>query len=126
MDNKELMSQEELSDIMFDYIKPELDKCYSSDGFWTYGFPAGAFCWNLVTGVGNRNRIIGSREYKDHLDIHNGAYFIEGNVNIKVFEDHVEFIEDSEFNDFDKEFMHGLYLKIKEFVEGNNIKEENK
>jgi hypothetical protein len=59
------------------------------------------------------------------LDIHNNAYFIEGNVNIKVFEDHVEFIEDSEFNDFDKEFMHGLYLKIKEFVEGCDIKEDN-
>ena len=124
-ENKKLISQEELLDIMFDYIKPELDKCYSSGNLWTNGSEAGAFDWYLYNGVGTHGRAVGSRLYDDNHWIIYNDYYDEKNTNIKVFEDHVEFIEESKFTDFDKEFMRGLYLKIKEFVEGCDIKEDN-
>jgi dCMP deaminase len=122
MNNEELISQNELYDIMYNYLKPTLNECKKRDGIWGSTSPTNAFSWTLNDD--NGYRYIGSYLYSDHWEIVNDDYK-EENVNIKVFIDYVEFIEDSEFIEFDKEFMRGLYENIKEFVEGNNIKEEN-
>lgn len=124
MNNKELMSQDELKEIMYNYLKPELDKCKEMNGICRDGSQAGGFCWYLFDGAGVRTRSIGARLCDGYWEILNDLQNSES-VNIKVYPDHVEFIEDSKFNDFDHDFMYELCLKIKEFVEGNNIKEEN-
>ena len=122
--NKELMSQDELHDIMYNYLKPELNKCKEMGGVWADSSNAGGFYWNLGIGVGYRARISSSRLCINHWKIYNNTHK-EENVNIKIFNDHVEFIEDSKFTDFDRDFMYGLYFKIKEYVEGCNNEDTN-
>jgi hypothetical protein len=124
-ENKKLISQSRLLVIVYNYIKPELDKCYSSGGDWDIFSMPDVFAWDLSDGVGNRNRNIGARLRNDHWVIFNNCYYIEEHVNIKIFNDHVEFIEDSEFDDFDHDFMYDLYMKIKEVVENVTVSNES-
>ena len=117
MNDKELISKSKLHDMIYNYIKPELDKC-NNTGYWIDNSLQGAFYWRLINGV-RHIRYIGARLYNDYWGIYND-WCADEYTNIKIYTDHVEFIEESKFTDFDKEFMRGLYLKIKEFVEGDN------
>jgi hypothetical protein len=107
---------------MYNYLKPTLNECKKRDGIWGSTSPTNAFSWTLNDD--NGYRYIGSYLYSDHWEIVNDDYK-EENVNIKVFIDYVEFIEDSEFNDFDHDFMYGLYMKIKEVVENVTVSNES-
>ena len=122
--NKGLISKDKLQDIIYQFIKPELDVCAGMGGSWSIGFLADTFYYNLNSCVGNHNRYMGSRLCDNYWAIYTGDYK-EEHVNIKIFNDHIEFIEDSEFNDFSNGFMHELYEKIKKFVEGDNTEEED-
>ena len=117
--NKGLISKDELKDIIYQYIKPELDKLESMGGSLAYGSQPDTFFWILRNGIGPCGRSISSYLCYDHWEIFND-YYKEENRTIKIYPDHVEFNEDSKFTDFDKEFMRGLYDKIKEYIEYNN------
>lgn len=117
-ENKELISQDELYLIIINYILTTLDTGLRDGSYWDSNSKLGHFYWRLVDGDGSTH-IIGARRCSDHWAIYNDHRDDKGrNTNIKVFHDYIEFFEYSEFGDFDKEFMRGLYLKIKEVVEG--------
>ena len=121
---KKLINQIDLYATVFDYIKPGLDNHKYLGKYWSFGTREDAFDLALSEGVGYRHHIIGACLIDNYWEIYNN-YHVDKNVNIKVFNARVEFIEDSEFKDFNKEYMYKLYLIIKEVVEGANIKEEN-
>jgi hypothetical protein len=116
---KELISQDELYDIMYNYLKPELDKFNSSGCSWAHVSRVDTFYWNLYNNVEHRIHTIGSCLYNDYWGIYND-WCADEYTNIKIYTDHVEFIEESKFTDFDRDFMRGLYDKIKEYIEYNN------
>ena len=122
-ENKELISQDILYDIIYNYIKPELNKCDDMiSGHWARGSQEGVFYWHLHND-GARYRFIGSYKRDDHWEIYND-YFEEENVNIKVYSDHIEFIENSKFEDFSRDEMYSLYEFLKDKIFNN--KEETK
>ena len=104
-----------LYDIMSSWVKPIIDDVESSGGGWHCGSGAGGFSWVLYGGVGYRHRIIGARVCCDNEKTIIGYDICTedmGNVNIKIRENSIEFIEESEFKDFTKEDMKELYYKI--------------
>lgn len=123
MDNKGLISQDKLCDIMGNHLKQELDECEETGGSWRYGSLSSVFSWKLYDSLGYLNRHIAARLCDDQWEIYNN-YYDDKDVNIKVFEDHVEFIEESDFDDFSKDFMRGLYEKIKEYVDKKLISKD--
>lgn len=123
--DKPLIDKNELYDIIHEYIKPELEKYENNDRSWLGGFDAGLFCWNLYSGSYASYASIGSRIIKENdkvigFDIYNSHSFQEEYVNIKIRKDKIEFLEDSKFEDYDRDFMYKLYEKIKEKMEGEN------
>ncbi len=120
--NKKLISQSELHDIMFACIKPKLDKCKEAGGGWWDESNNVILCWNLHrNGIDGEDHYYFIRAYEffhREWTIHTDGYGDKNN-NIKIYPNNVEFVEDSKFDYFDKELMHCLYKKIKEVVEGD-------
>ena len=110
------ITKDTLYDIMRSWVKPIIDNVESLGGRWYHGSTAGGFYWSLVNGAGSRHRHLGARLYYNNekvivgYDIYTN-YF--NNVNIKIRERSIEFIEDSDFPGFSKEEMKDLYDKIK-------------
>ena len=104
-----------LYDIMRSWLKPIIDNVESLGGYWNFGSSAGGFGWILHSGVGIRHRSIGARLCYDNekaivgYDIYTNY---SKNVNIKIRENSIEFIEDSNFQGFSKEEIEDLYYKI--------------
>jgi hypothetical protein len=123
-ENKKLISKSKLFDIIEHYIKPELDKCDSSYGFHDYVCSMGKFYWHLgfIDAFGKQSKTIGALIYDNHWEIYNDCHtYCDDNkhTNIKIYTDHVEFIEDSEFNDFDHDFMYSLYEFLNDKIFNN-------
>ena len=116
-----LITNTELHDIMYEYISPEIDKCTTNGSAWYYGSFAGFFYWSLCSSSSYSSVVIGSSFIKENdeiigFDIYNTYGSNEKCVNIKIRKDRIEFIEDSKFCDFNRDFMHGLFEKIKEYM----------
>lgn len=114
-------------DVMCNHIKPEVDKNNEMGGRWHNVSNYGLFWWSLYASFSYRSRVSGSRLSKDKKcwKIFNGCNNDE-NYNIIVhFNDNdeitdVEWIEDSEFDAFDKEFMYSIYEDLKKYVNKND------
>lgn len=110
-----IFTKDEMHNIIFNYIKPELDKYVDMGGCWTYGSQAGHFSWDLHSGVGCRYRDIGLM-FLDNGEIHVYNDYFDKNdhstSNIIVNEDSIRFVDNSKFKDFDRDFMYGLYEKF--------------
>ena len=109
-----IITKKDLYDIIFEWIKPKLDKCLASGGRCLSGSDARGFYLYLNTGVGRRHRQIGAQSvlYGDgHLGYEIWSWRGD-NVNIRIRKDSIEFIENSKFEDFSKEDMKELYYKI--------------
>lgn len=120
--DKKLISQDALFDIIKNYISSDLNKCVDSPGAWCEHYHINWFYWVSCIHAEQLGRSIGCGLRGDHWVIWN---YRPKNKNIKVYSDHVVFNMDSEFKDYDMGWMYKLYLIIKEVVEGNNLKEEN-
>ena len=80
---------------------------------------AGGFCWDLGDGVGRRYRAIGVHVCYDNEKTIVGYDICTedmGNVNIKIRENSIEFIEDSNFQGFSKEEIEDLYDVLKNHI----------
>ena len=111
-----MITKDTLYDIMSSWLKPIIDNVESLGGGWHYGSFAGGFDWYLDNGVGSRYRTVGARLCYDNEKVIVGYDIYTNyvnNVNIKIRENSIEFIEDSNFHDFTKEEMKDLYDKIK-------------
>lgn len=114
-----MITKDELHDVMVSYLKPKLDECINNGGYWNNGSYAGLFYWYLNSASSFSHMYIGSRIIIENdeiigFDIYNTYSDEKDYVNIKIRKNNIEFIEDSKFVDFDKEFMYGLYRKIVE------------
>ena len=108
-----------LYDIMRSWVKPIIDDVESLGGLWGYGSYTCGFYWNLDYGVGTRGRSIGTRVCCDNEKTIVGYDICTedmGNVNIKIRENSIEFIEDSNFHDFTKEEIEDLYDVLKNHI----------
>ena len=113
------ITKDTLYDIMRSWVKPIIDNVESLGGGWNNGSNAGGFYWTLLNGVGYRGRNVGARLYYNNekvivgYDIYTN-YF--NNVNIKIRERSIEFIEDSDFPGFSKEEIEDLYDVLKNHI----------
>lgn len=114
-----MITKDTLYDIMRSWVKPIIDNVESLGGGWNYGSHAGGFYWHLYVGVGSRARTIGARLCYDNekaivgYDIYTNY---SKNVNIKIRENSIEFIEDPIFHDFTKEEIEDLYDVLKNHI----------
>ena len=118
MDKNELISREVLHPLINEWLKPFIDEWSRLGGYWCNSSGADSFYWYLGISVGSRGRSGGSRLIGDYWGIYNDFYQ-EENINIKIFKDHIEFIEDSKFIAFTREEMYSLYTFLKEKIFGN-------
>ena len=110
-----MITKDTLYDIMRSWVKPIIDNVESLGGGWYGGSAAGGFSWVLYGGVGGRFRGISARVCYDNEKTIVGYDICTDdmeNVNIKIRENSIEFIENSKFEDFSKEDMKELYYKI--------------
>ena len=114
-----MITKDTLYDIMSSWLKPFIDNVESSGGDWNGGSVTGGFCWGLYSGVGYRHRYIGARVCCDNEKTIVGYDICTedmGNVNIKIRENSIEFIEDSNFRCFTKEEIEDLYDVLKNHI----------
>ena len=117
--DSKMITKDVLYDIMCSWVKPIIDNVESLGGGWHYGSFAGGFDWYLDNGVGSRYRTVGARLCYDNektivgYDIYTNYV---NNVNIKIRENSIEFIEDSIFHDFTKEEIEDLYDVLKNHI----------
>ena len=117
--DSKMLTKDVLYDIMRSWVKPIIDNVESLGGYWYTGSSAGGFYWSLHSGVGSRGRCVGARLCYDNekvivgYDIYTN-YF--KNVNIKIRENSIEFIEDSNFKCFTKEEIEDLYDVLKNHI----------
>ena len=114
-----MITKDTLYDIMSSWLKPIIDDVESLGGDWTYGSLTGGFYWILTTGVSYRIRNIGARVCCDNEKTIVGYDICTedmGNVNIKIRENSIEFIENSKFEDFSKEEIEDLYDVLKNHI----------
>ena len=119
--NKELIKQYDLRSLVDEWLKTFADGRSHHMGKnhvnrTTYD---NSFNWYLDDIDGSQYSVAGAVLHNEHWDIHNDFYK-EENVNIKIFNDHIEFIEDSKFRDFSKEEMYSLYTFLGEKMFGVN------
>lgn len=113
--DSKMITKDTLYDIMRSWVKPIIDNVESLGGGWYGGSGAGGFSWVLYGGVGGRFRGISARVCYDNEKTIVGYDICTDdmeNVNIKIRENSIEFIENSKFEDFSKEDMKELYYKI--------------
>lgn len=123
--NKPLIDENDLHDIIHEYMKPELTKCVNTGGRWNVGSNAGAFYWNCLNGSSGAYTTIGVHVIKENGEIigykvYNTYFNDAAFFNIDISKDGIKFIENSKFEDYDRNFMYKLYEKIKEKMEGEN------
>ena len=114
-----MITKDTLYDIMRSWVKPIIDNVESLGGYWNYGSTAGGFDWHLHYGVGDRRRTIGARVCCDNEKTIVGYDIFTDdlkNVNIKIRENSIEFIEDSDFQCFTKEEIEDLYDVLKNHI----------
>ena len=113
--DSKMITKDTLYDIMRSWVKPIIDNVESLGGGWHYGSFASGFDWYLDNGVGSRYRTVGARLCYDNEKVIVGYDIYTNyvnNVNIKIRENSIEFIEDSNFEGFSKEEIEDLYYKI--------------
>ena len=129
INNKELIPKEKLFSFLHEWSKPFIDKFKNIGGGWQSSLGPDGFRWNLITvsdGMGIPALTCELDLIDDHWDIHNHILNRDDDekyANIRIFNDHIEFIEDSEFTDFSKEEMYSLYEFLKERIFGIKEKE---
>ena len=114
-----MLTKDVLYDIMCSWVKPIIDNAESSGGRWSFGSYAGGFSWRVAACVGSLYRFIGARVCYDNEKVIVGYDICTddmGNVNIKIRENSIEFIEDSIFHDFTKEEIEDLYDVLKNHI----------
>ena len=114
-----MITKDTLYDIMSSWVKPFIDNVESLRGCWSHSSFAGGFCWDLGDGVGRRYRAIGVHVCYDNEKTIVGYDICTedmGNVNIKIRENSIEFIEDSNFQGFSKEEIEDLYDVLKNHI----------
>lgn len=114
-----MITKDTLYDIMNSWLKPFIDNVESLRGCWSHSSFAGGFCWDLGDGVGRRYRAIGVHVCCDNEKTIVGYDICTedmGNVNIKIRENSIEFIEDSNFQGFSKEEIEDLYDVLKNHI----------
>ena len=114
-----MITKDTLYDIMSSWVKPIIDNVESLRGCWSHSSFAGGFCWDLGDGVGRRYRAIGVHVCYDNEKTIVGYDICTedmGNVNIKIRENSIEFIEDSNFEGFSKEEIEDLYDVLKNHI----------
>ena len=114
-----MITKDALYDIMRSWVKPIIDNVESLGGGWNYDSYAGGFYWYLSSGVGIRARYIGARVCCDNEKTIVGYDIFTDdlkNVNIKIRERSIEFIEDSDFQCFSKEEIEDLYDVLKNHI----------
>lgn len=107
-----IISQFELYDIMYEYMKPTIKKYVDEGGRWTNSSNAGAFYWFCSDASSHAGACIGAR-------FENGCWKIwtnsKDNVNITMDDNTtICFNAKSKFDDFPEEFMRRLYDKLKD------------
>lgn len=122
--DKPLIDEKELYCIIHEYLESELEK-YENLGYWRCGSYDGLFCWILSSDSSCSTACIGFRIVKENDTVigykvwntysTDAAFF-----NIDISKDGIKFIEDSEFKDFDRDFMYHLYEIIRDKIEGEN------
>jgi hypothetical protein len=125
-DEKKLISHEELCSLIGEYLLPMISRL---GGALFNNSTEPDIGWLLTNTTSGHNRLAGARLHnKDHWCIYNEWYKIE-NINIEIYNDHIEFIEYSEFKHFSRDEMYSLYEFLKERIFDNKEsenKEENK
>lgn len=117
--DSKMITKGALYDIMHSWVKPIIDNVESLGGRWFSGSGAGGFYWHLNGGVGGRVRGIGAHVCYDNEKTIVGYDICTedmGNVNIKIRENSIEFIEDSNFQGFSKEEIEDLYDVLKNHI----------
>lgn len=105
----------EIYDTVREYLLPEYEKWEAIGGGLTNCSYASESGWCFAFGNGIcRPRDLGSQLINDEWHIYNDYFDSEheSTTNIIIQKDDVHFIEDSSFNDFDIDFMYGLYEKL--------------
>lgn len=105
------MSQCELYDIMYEYMKPTIKKNVEEGGRWSAASYVGGFGWICNNTSSNALVSIGARFENGCWKIWTG---LVNNVNITIDDNMICFNNKSEFKDFSEEFMRELYDKLKE------------
>ena len=115
-------SKDIIYDVTYKHIKPKLDKNVKMGGYSINGSDSGLFYWALKYRSLDYYHILGSRLFKDEncWKIYSGHHMIEHYNIIVHFNNNdeitnVEWIEDSRFNPFDKEFMYSIYEELKKY-----------
>ena len=114
-----MITKDTLYDIMRSWVKPIIDNAESLGGRWRSGSYADGFSWRVAACVGSLYRFIGARVCYDNEKTIVGYDICTddmGNVNIKIRENSIEFIEDSTFHDFSKEEIEDLYDVLKNHI----------
>ena len=117
--DSKMITKGALYDIMCSWVKPIIDNAESLGGRWSFGSYAGGFSWRVAACVGSLYRFIGARVCYDNEKVIVGYDICTddmGNVNIKIRENSIEFIEDSTFHDFTKEEIEDLYDVLKNHI----------
>ena len=117
--DSKMITKGALYDIMHSWVKPIIDNAESLGGRWSFGSYAGGFSWRVAACVGSLYRFIGARLCYDNEKVIVGYDICTddmGNVNIKIRENSIEFIEDSIFHDFTKEEIEDLYDVLKNHI----------
>ena len=118
-EDSKMLTKDVLYDIMCSWVKPIIDNAESLGGRWSFGSYAGGFSWRVAACVGSLYRFIGARVCYDNEKVIVGFDICTddmGNVNIKIRENSIEFIEDSIFHDFTKEEIEDLYDVLKNHI----------
>ena len=109
-------------DVMYKHIKPKLDKNVEMGGYSINGSDSELFYWALKDPSLDYYHNLGSRLFKDGncWKIYSGHHMVEHYNIIVHFNDNdkitnVEWIEDSRFNPFNKEFMYSIYEDLKKY-----------
>lgn len=115
--NKELVSRDELFPLVKGWVKQVASRLGAEI---MTSFPRDKRLWFYLTttDLGNLYRYIGVSLIEDHWEIFNDWY-AEEFVNIRIFNDRIEFNENSKFTDFTREVMYNLYTLLKEIIFNN-------
>ena len=109
------LTSEEIYDNVREYLLPEYEKWKAIGGGLTNCSCANGSGWCFAFGNGScRPRVIGAHSVDGWWHIYNDRFDPEHGetTNIIIQKDHVYFLGGSAFNDFDRDFMYGLYEKL--------------